>query len=252
MEEASNTERTPYLFTSKELDKETGLYYVHARYYDPRTSVWQSPDPILASYLTGKPNGGVTSSINLNLYNYTLQNPLKFIDPTGTLTEDYDHNDRQRNNEPKRYDGTWAGHKQQIDKQKPKIGKAVSMSLVFKEELLVEGKSNFNPYKAKTDKYKGISKKGKNFESFEVISKKTGKRVFYIKKSARGKVPENLTNILKNVKSKGGSLKQNKNSFKLKKTIKAGKGYIFEMEDIGIMDRKRDMYKYIRQLKIYI
>ncbi len=43
MEEASNTERTPYLFTSKELDRETGLYYVHHRYYDPRTSVWQRP-----------------------------------------------------------------------------------------------------------------------------------------------------------------------------------------------------------------
>lgn len=45
VEEHSNTQRTPYLFTAKELDEETGLYYFGARYCDPRTSVWQSPDP---------------------------------------------------------------------------------------------------------------------------------------------------------------------------------------------------------------
>ncbi len=42
--EQSNAERLPYLFTSKELDEETALYYFGARYYDPRTSVWQSTD----------------------------------------------------------------------------------------------------------------------------------------------------------------------------------------------------------------
>ena len=51
VDEHSNTLRTPYLFTGKEYDIETGLYYFGARYYDPRTSVWQSPDPILGSYL---------------------------------------------------------------------------------------------------------------------------------------------------------------------------------------------------------
>jgi RHS repeat-associated protein len=51
VEENSNAQRTPYHFTSKELDEETGLYYFGARYYDPRTSVWQSADPILAKYL---------------------------------------------------------------------------------------------------------------------------------------------------------------------------------------------------------
>jgi RHS repeat-associated protein len=51
VQEASSTQRTPYLFTGKELDEETGLYYFGARYYDPRTSVWQSPGPILEKYL---------------------------------------------------------------------------------------------------------------------------------------------------------------------------------------------------------
>jgi RHS repeat-associated protein len=33
---------TNYMFTGKELDDMTGLYYYGARYYDPRMSVWQS------------------------------------------------------------------------------------------------------------------------------------------------------------------------------------------------------------------
>ncbi len=65
-----------------------------ARYYDPRTSVWQSADPILAKYLpTGNPKkdkklpgmGGVFNSGNLNLFSYTVQNPVKYIDPNGKV-----------------------------------------------------------------------------------------------------------------------------------------------------------------------
>ena len=84
VEEQSNTQRTPYLFTGKELDEETGLYYFGARYYDPRTSVWQSPDPILSSYMGGGGNsGGVYTSANLNLYGYVHQRPITASDPSG-------------------------------------------------------------------------------------------------------------------------------------------------------------------------
>jgi len=48
-----------HFFTSKELDVETNLYYYGSRYYDPRTSIFQSVDPIIGSYLSGKPNGGL-------------------------------------------------------------------------------------------------------------------------------------------------------------------------------------------------
>ena len=37
------------------LDEETGLYYYGARYYDPRTSVWQSVDPKMPDYLGNDP-----------------------------------------------------------------------------------------------------------------------------------------------------------------------------------------------------
>ncbi len=90
VEESTNTQRTPYHFTAKELDEETGLYYFGARYYDPRTSVWQSPDPILASYLpTGDKKlpgmGGVFNSANIGLYTYTHNKPTGYIDPDGKV-----------------------------------------------------------------------------------------------------------------------------------------------------------------------
>lgn len=74
---ADNRQRTPYLFTGKELDEDTQLYYFGARYYDPRTSVWQSPDPILAKYLgrTGA-GAGVYTPRNLNLLAYPITRPL--------------------------------------------------------------------------------------------------------------------------------------------------------------------------------
>jgi RHS repeat-associated protein len=91
VEENSNTQRTPYLFTAKELDEETGLYYFGARYYDPRTSVWQSADPILGKYLPSAKTrnsilpgqGGVYNTFNLGLYSYAHQNPVRYTDPDG-------------------------------------------------------------------------------------------------------------------------------------------------------------------------
>lgn len=72
-------DRQPYRFTSKELDEETGLYYYGARYYDPRTSVWQSPDMLYAS----RPEADSHTPADLNLYGYVTNNPLKWLDPSG-------------------------------------------------------------------------------------------------------------------------------------------------------------------------
>lgn len=91
VEESSNTQRTPYLFTGKELDEETGLYYFGARYYDARTGVWQSADPAVEKYLpvgSGRDRrlpglGGVFNPRNLGVYSYAGLNPLRYTDPTG-------------------------------------------------------------------------------------------------------------------------------------------------------------------------
>jgi RHS repeat-associated protein len=79
----SNTERLPYLFTSQELDQETQLYYLGARYYDPRDGSFVSPDPAYPNYLRGSPNGGVFQPVNLQTYCYGWNNPLSVSDPSG-------------------------------------------------------------------------------------------------------------------------------------------------------------------------
>ena len=85
VEEHSNRQRTPYLFTGKELDEDVQLYYFGARYYDPRTSVWQSPDPILAEYLQrdDADQNSVFQPSVLNLYGYVSNSPIQWNDPTG-------------------------------------------------------------------------------------------------------------------------------------------------------------------------
>jgi RHS repeat-associated protein len=60
-----------YLFNAKEFDRETGLYYYGARYYDPRLSIWMSADPLAEKYPGWSP------------YNYTMLNPVKYVDPDG-------------------------------------------------------------------------------------------------------------------------------------------------------------------------
>ena len=71
IEERNNVWNTPYLFNAKEFDEETGMYYYGARYYEPRLSLWISPDPL----------GEIFS--NSSSHRYVKNNPLRFIDPTG-------------------------------------------------------------------------------------------------------------------------------------------------------------------------
>jgi RHS repeat-associated protein len=88
---------TPFRFTGKELDPETGLYYFGARYLDPKTSRWLSGDPAVGEYIPGAPvndevrkqnqnlpgQGGVFNYVNLHVYHYAGNNPVKLVDPDG-------------------------------------------------------------------------------------------------------------------------------------------------------------------------
>jgi len=63
-----------YKFTGQELDDESGLYYYGARYYDPAIGKFISQDPW---------EGNINEPQTLNKYSYVINNPLKYIDPTG-------------------------------------------------------------------------------------------------------------------------------------------------------------------------
>ena len=64
---------TRYLYTGREFDEETELYYYRARYYDVAVGRFIGEDPI--SFLGG----------DLNLYGYVLNNPIAFTDPFGLV-----------------------------------------------------------------------------------------------------------------------------------------------------------------------
>jgi RHS repeat-associated protein len=68
---------TEQFFTGKERDTESGNDYFGARYYASTMGRFTSPDP------SGLMFADHTNPQSLNLYNYALNNPLQFIDPTG-------------------------------------------------------------------------------------------------------------------------------------------------------------------------
>ena len=61
-------------YTSQEHDKDTGLYYYGARYYDPEIGRFIQPD----SYIDG-----MTSTQGWNRYMYVHGNPVRYSDPSG-------------------------------------------------------------------------------------------------------------------------------------------------------------------------
>jgi RHS repeat-associated protein len=65
-------------YTNKERDEETGLDYFGARYFAIMQGRFTSPDPLIASAKPEQPQGW-------NRYSYTINNPLKYVDPTGLI-----------------------------------------------------------------------------------------------------------------------------------------------------------------------
>ena len=98
-EVAAGLDKLPFRFTGKEMDEETGLYYYGARYLDPKYSRWLSGDPALSDYIPKAPiddeakkhnenlpgMGGVFNVVNLHLYHYAGNNPVKYTDPDGKI-----------------------------------------------------------------------------------------------------------------------------------------------------------------------
>ena len=66
-----------FTYTGKEKD-DSGLYYYGARYYDADAGRFTQPDPI---------SGSLGNPQSLNKYVYVLNNPNKYVDPSGMANE---------------------------------------------------------------------------------------------------------------------------------------------------------------------
>ena len=75
VDEHSSREELPYKFNGKQFDEEIGLYYYGARYMNPMASIWYGVDPLAEKYP------------NVNGYCYTMDNPIKYLDPNGKQSE---------------------------------------------------------------------------------------------------------------------------------------------------------------------
>ena len=65
-----------YMFTGREYDEESGLYYYRARMYSSELGRFLQPDPI--SYYD-----------SMNLYQYVKNNPVNWIDPMGLCCREW-------------------------------------------------------------------------------------------------------------------------------------------------------------------
>jgi len=73
LRQRGNSVKQPYTYTGREWDKEIGLYFYRARYYDPSRGRFLKKDPV--GFM-----GGV------NHYSYVENNPIIHIDPTGLFS----------------------------------------------------------------------------------------------------------------------------------------------------------------------
>jgi RHS repeat-associated protein len=70
-----------FQLSGKERDGETGLDYFGARYFAPMQGRWTSADAPFADQFVGDPQ-------SWNLYSYTRNNPLRYIDDDGRGIEE--------------------------------------------------------------------------------------------------------------------------------------------------------------------
>jgi RHS repeat-associated protein len=66
-------------YAGYQYDVETGLYYLNARMYDPKIARFLQEDTYL---------GDKNDPLSLNLYTYCLNNPIRYDDPTGHMTQE--------------------------------------------------------------------------------------------------------------------------------------------------------------------
>ncbi|MFA9463426.1 MAG: RHS repeat-associated core domain-containing protein [Velocimicrobium sp.] len=75
---SKETVSNPFKYTCEVYDQETGLYYLNARYYDPKLGRFINEDTY---------EGQINNPLSLNGYSYCSNNPLIYSDPSGHVAQ---------------------------------------------------------------------------------------------------------------------------------------------------------------------
>jgi len=78
-----STDSVRQKYTGLERDAESGLDFAHARYYASKAGRFTSVDPLMAS-------ARITSPQTFNRYTYALNNPCRYVDPSGMAAHGFD------------------------------------------------------------------------------------------------------------------------------------------------------------------
>ena len=78
-ENPSDSDTNPFRYCGEYFDKETGTYYLRARYYDPAIGRFTQQDTYLGDY---------KDPLSLNYYTYCYNSPVRYYDPSGNIPVD--------------------------------------------------------------------------------------------------------------------------------------------------------------------
>jgi len=77
----------PFRYCGEYFDKETGTYYLRARYYDPYVGRFTQSDQVRFVYRELPGETEIIDPLSLNLYVYCAHNPIAYCDPSGNAWE---------------------------------------------------------------------------------------------------------------------------------------------------------------------
>ena len=113
----NNTFKSSFAYTGAVIDRETGLYYLNARYYDPETARFISEDPVRDGQ---------------SWYMYCQGDPVNNVDPTGCFSKSFNTGKRKIFNNGSWYKSSGNASINWIyNKKGTKIGVTVACSFSF-------------------------------------------------------------------------------------------------------------------------
>lgn len=205
-----------YKYTGKELDKESGLMYYEARYYEAVTGRFVSVDP-LGMIPDGLP---LDTSHSLNLYAYALGNPILYKDPTGLIPGNGE-DDEEVEQEPPR-----------LERQQAKRWTPEQIEKILPPSLVATRWQSSGIY-SNSDKWKDIVLK----KGTRVYGGVPGQSSFYTKKEGiedSGHVSRELWSRLQVAPHQKLGFRQEVQEYEITNDIKAAEAIVASNTDAGI------------------